>query len=59
MARPKEVVVITRASAGIGIGRATVQRFGREGARIGFLSRVDVTASTQPVVRSSRRAERH
>jgi NADP-dependent 3-hydroxy acid dehydrogenase YdfG len=37
MGRRNEVVVITGASAGI--GRATVQRFAREGARIGLLAR--------------------
>ena len=35
--RRPEVVVITGASAGI--GRATVRRFAREGARIGLLAR--------------------
>lgn len=37
MSRRNEVVVITGASAGI--GRATVQRFARAGARIGLLAR--------------------
>jgi len=37
MAKNPEVVVITGASAGV--GRATVQRFGREGAHIGLLAR--------------------
>jgi len=37
MAKNAEVVVITGGSAGV--GRATVQRFGREGAHIGLLAR--------------------